>query len=349
MNLINEILNIGAPPFIFFSLCFFLPLFQFLKFSVSILSSIYAEDVAGKVVIITGASSGIGEQLAYEYARRGACLVLAARREQSLRDVAYMCLELGSPDSITVTADVSIVDDCKRIVDSTISHFGRVDHLVNNAGITSISMIEDYEDIIIPTSIMDINFWGAVYVTHFAIPHLRKTEGKIIVMSSSAARLPTPRMSIYNASKAAMIAFYETLRVELGSDIQITIATPGFVESEMTKGKHLAPEGLMNVDVNLRDVQVSALPIITGQRCAKAIINSACRGDRYVTEPTWYKVFSWWKAFTPELLDWFFSAFYLIKIGDSSFNSLSKMILDLPGLRAMVYPSSVYSPGVKTK
>uniref|UniRef100_A0A803NCX0 Uncharacterized protein n=1 Tax=Chenopodium quinoa TaxID=63459 RepID=A0A803NCX0_CHEQI len=234
--------------------------------------SIYSEDVAGKVVIITGASSGIGEQLAYEYARRGACLLLAARREQSLRDVAYMCLELGSPDSITVTADVSIVDDCKRIVDSAISHFGRVDHLVNNAGITSISMLEDYEDIII-TSIH---------------------HGRFFLL----------------ASKAAMIAFYETIRVELGLDIQITIATPGFVESEMTKGKHLAPEGLMNVDVNLRDVQVSASPIVTGQRCAKAIINSACRGDRYVTEPTWYRVLSWWKAFTPELLDWFFSAFY---------------------------------------
>ncbi|KNA05182.1 hypothetical protein SOVF_192730 [Spinacia oleracea] len=343
-------LNIVALPFSLFSLCLLLPPFHFFKFALSILSSISGQDVvAGKVVIITGASSGIGEQLAYEYARRGACLVLAARREKSLREIANRCLELGSPDSISVTADVSNVDDCKRIVESTITRYGRLDHLVSNAGITSISMLEDYEDITIATSIMDINFWGAAYITRFAIPHLRNTRGKIIAMSSSASWLPTPRMSIYNASKAAMVAFFETLRVELGSDIQITIATPGFVESEMTKGKHLAPEGLMNVDVNMRDVQVSVLPIASGQSCAKAIIDSVCRGDRYVTEPTWYRVSGWWKAFAPELVDWLFSVFYIAKLGDSPTDSLSKKILDLPGLRALVYPSSVYSPGVKTK
>ncbi|XP_021865942.1 11-beta-hydroxysteroid dehydrogenase 1A isoform X2 [Spinacia oleracea] len=306
MDLLNKMLNIVALPFSLFSLCLLLPPFHFFKFALSILSSISGQDVvAGKVVIITGASSGIGEQLAYEYARRGACLVLAARREKSLREIANRCLELGSPDSISVTADVSNVDDCKRIVESTITRYGRLDHLVSNAGITSISMLEDYEDITIATSIM--------------------------------------------ASKAAMVAFFETLRVELGSDIQITIATPGFVESEMTKGKHLAPEGLMNVDVNMRDVQVSVLPIASGQSCAKAIIDSVCRGDRYVTEPTWYRVSGWWKAFAPELVDWLFSVFYIAKLGDSPTDSLSKKILDLPGLRALVYPSSVYSPGVKTK
>ncbi|KMS97505.1 hypothetical protein BVRB_5g126480 isoform B [Beta vulgaris subsp. vulgaris] len=195
MEVINKIFNLAAPPFTFFILCLFLPPFHFLKFCLSVFTSIFSEDVAGKVVIITGASSGIGEQLAYEYARRGAYLVLAARREKSLREVANMCLELGSPDSITVNADVSNVNDCKRIVDTTITNFGRVDHLVNNAGITSISMLADYEDITIPRSIMDINFWGSVYITQFAIPHLKRTGGKIIVMSSSASWLPTPRMS----------------------------------------------------------------------------------------------------------------------------------------------------------
>uniref|UniRef100_A0A7C9DQV4 11-beta-hydroxysteroid dehydrogenase n=1 Tax=Opuntia streptacantha TaxID=393608 RepID=A0A7C9DQV4_OPUST len=126
MDLINWGLNIVAPPFTFFSLCLLLPPFHLLKFLLFVLRSLFfTEDVAGKVVIITGASSGIGEQLAYEYARRGACLVLAARRGKSLREVADMCLEVGSSDAVTITADVSDVDDCKRIVDSAISHFGR--------------------------------------------------------------------------------------------------------------------------------------------------------------------------------------------------------------------------------
>ncbi|KAL2935679.1 11-beta-hydroxysteroid dehydrogenase 1B [Bienertia sinuspersici] len=298
MDLINEVLNIAIPPFTFLSLCLLLPPFQFLKFCLSMLYSIFTEDVTGKVVIITGASSGIGEQMAYEYARRGACVVVAARRQNSLREVANRCLELGSPDSLAITADVSIIDDCKRIVDSTITHFERLDHLVCNAGITSISMLEDYDDITITRSVM-VNF--------------------------------------------------SLLWIEFGPDILITLATPGFIESEMMKGKHLAREGLMNVDVNLRDVQVSAFPIESGERCAKSIINSACRGERHVTEPTWYKVSRWCKAFWPELIEWLFWVFYLPRFGDSPTTSLSKRLMDFPGLRALVYPSSVYSPGVKTK
>ncbi|KAL2935749.1 11-beta-hydroxysteroid dehydrogenase 1B [Bienertia sinuspersici] len=265
MDLINEVLNIAVPPFTFLSFCLLLPPFQFLKFCLSILNSFFSEDVTGKVVIITGASSGIGE-----YARRGAYVVVAARRQNSLREVANRCLELGSPDSLAITADVSVIDDCKRIVDSTITHFGRLDHLVSNAGITSISMLEDYDDITITRSVM--------------------------------------------ASKAAMLALYETLRVELGADILITLATPGIIESEMMKGKHLAREG-----------------------------------ERHVTESTWYKVFRWCRAFWPELIEWVFWVFYLPRFGDSPTASLSKRLMDLPGLRALVYPSSVYSPGVKTK
>ncbi|KAK9684312.1 hypothetical protein RND81_10G201400 [Saponaria officinalis] len=348
MDLLNNVLNIAAPFFTCLLLCVFLPPFLLLKLFLSIFRSISSEDVAGKVVIITGASSGIGEQLAYEYAKRGAFLVLAARREKSLQEVANLCLELGSPNAITVPADVSKIDDCKRIVDSTIAHFGQLDHLVSNAGITSVSMLEDYEDITIARSIMDINFWGAVYITRFAIPHLRNTRGKIIAMSSSACWLPTPRMSLYNASKAAMGALYETLRVEVGSDIHITLVTPGFFESEMTKGKHLSHEGLMDVDPLLRDVQVSLLPMGTTERCAKAVVNSACRGQRYVTTPAWYGVSYWWKVFWPELVELVFRLFYTTKRGVSPAESLSMKIANLPGLKAMVYPSSIQSTAVKT-
>ncbi|KAH9611699.1 hypothetical protein KSS87_016070 [Heliosperma pusillum] len=286
-------------------------------------------------------------QLAYEYARRGAFLVLAARRENSLREVTNLCIEFGSPDAIAVPADVSKINDCKRIIDSTIAHFGRLDHLVSNAGITSMSMFEDYDDSI-PTSVMDINFWGAVYITHFAIPHLRSTRGKIIAMSSCASWLTTPRLSIYNASKAAMASFYETLRVEVGSDIHVTLATPGLFESEMTKGKHLAREGLMNVDPLLSDVQVSLFPMETTERCAKVVINSACRGQRYVTTPAWYRVSYWWLVFWPELVELVFRLLYVTEHGVSPTETLSKKIMDLPGFKEIIRPSSTQSSGVKT-
>ncbi|KAA8542092.1 hypothetical protein F0562_023244 [Nyssa sinensis] len=153
--------------------------------------------------------------LHYEYARRGACLSLGARRENRLREVAERARELGCPNVITIRTDVSKVEDCKRLVDVTIDHFGRLDHLVNNAGINSICMFEEVEDVTNLRTIMDINFWGSVYMIRFVVPHLRNSGGRIIAVSSSASWLPAPRISFYNASKVAMSSFFETLRVEL--------------------------------------------------------------------------------------------------------------------------------------
>lgn len=128
MDLINTFLNLFVPPVTFFSLCLFLPPYQFYKFFASLFNSLLPENVEGKVVVITGASSGIGEHLAYEYASRGACLALCARRVRSLEEVAETARQIGSPDVITVQADVSKVDDCRRLVDETVSHFGRCNY-----------------------------------------------------------------------------------------------------------------------------------------------------------------------------------------------------------------------------
>ncbi|XWS47786.1 hypothetical protein CRYUN_Cryun13aG0015100 [Craigia yunnanensis] len=248
--------------------------------------------MAGKVVLITGASSGIGQYLAYEYARRGARLALVARRTDHLQKVADEARLLGSPDVIVITADVSKIEDCKRFVDKTVNHFGQLDHLVNNAGITHGQQFKEASNISDFVPVMDINFWGSVYGTHFAVPHLRKSRGKIIVMSSSAGWLYTPRSSIYNASKAAQIGLYESLRIELGPEIGITIVTPGFVDSEMTQGIHPAKSKLPFLKNEPTDV------------CAKAIVQSACRGNMYLTEPFWMRPLFLLKVLCPELWDW---------------------------------------------
>ncbi|XP_038684990.1 11-beta-hydroxysteroid dehydrogenase-like 4A isoform X2 [Tripterygium wilfordii] len=254
--------------------------------------SLTKEDVRGKVVLITGASSGIGEHIAYEYAKRGARLVLAARREDRLLAVADKALKLGSLDVKVIRADVAKVEDCKQLIEEALNHFGHLDHLVNNAGIERHGLFEDINQITDFVPIMDINFWGSAYCTHFAVPHLKKTKGKIVVIASSASWSPTPGLNIYNASKAAQVSFFETLRTEFGGSIGVTIVLPGVIESEMANSVMLAQSGL------------GVLPVESTGRCAKAIVNSACRGDMFLTEPSWVGVGFLQKVLCPELFEW---------------------------------------------
>ncbi|GMY15155.1 11-beta-hydroxysteroid dehydrogenase 1B-like [Fagus crenata] len=285
MDLLHKFLNTVFLLLTLTTILIFMPPFLFLR-------SIYSENVAGKVVLITGASSGIGEHIAYEYARRGARLALVARREDRLRAVADKARELGSPEVIVLRADVSKIEESKQFVDEVVNHFGRLDHLVNNAGIIRVDFFEDSTQFNDIASIMDINFWGSVYGTHYAVPHLRKSKGKIVVIASVATWLCTPKLSFYNASKAAQATFFETLRAEFGPDIGITIVTPGVIDSEMTQGQFL-PE-----------VQMPWMPVEPTERCAKEIVDSTCKGDMYLTKPSWMRVTFWMKVLCPEVYEW---------------------------------------------
>ncbi|CAN0906011.1 11-beta-hydroxysteroid dehydrogenase-like 6 [Linum grandiflorum] len=328
--LVNNLMNIVFTPISI------LTLFGFINhvYSVytrveSILRTVFKEDVRGKVVLITGASSGIGEHLAYEYAKKGACLALVARREDQLRRVAAKAEELGCPYALVLKGDVTNVDDCRHFVNAAAHLFGRLDHLVTNAGVSPMTMFEDIPDITNLAPAMDINFWGSVYSSYFAIPHLKQSRGKIIVVASVASWLPAPRMSFYNASKAALVAMYETLRVELGTQVGITIVTPGLIHSEMTDGKFLNQQGRLQMDKEIRDVQVSVLPLESTAECAKAIVNSACRGDKYLIEPEWYRSLFWYKAFCPDVIEWSNRFYLLPSPGRSATESPSKKVADI--------------------
>ncbi|XP_050224762.1 11-beta-hydroxysteroid dehydrogenase 1A-like [Mercurialis annua] len=348
MDVISTFLNLVVPPFTFFSLCFLLPPYFFYKAFSYVFNTIFIEDVSGKVVLITGASSGIGEHLAYEYAKRGACLALVARRENRLSDVAFRAEEFGSPNVLTILADVQKVEDCRRLVEETVGHFGRLDHLVNNAGIASVAMFDELTDITRSRTIIDTNFWGSAYTTRYAIPYLRETGGKIVVLASSASWVTLPRMSIYNASKAALVSFFETLRIELGSDVHVLIVTPSFVESELTQGKFLTAEGKMNLDQEMRDVEVSVIPIPKVTDCARSIVNSARRGDKYLTEPKWFRMTWIWKVFCPDALEWSYRWFYLPGQDEPATEAPSKKVLDMTGAKNILYPESILTPEHKT-
>ncbi|XP_022994410.1 11-beta-hydroxysteroid dehydrogenase 1B-like isoform X2 [Cucurbita maxima] len=343
MELIQSFLNLVAPPFTVVSLGLLLPLYVVFKYFFSLVRGLFSEDVTGKVVLITGASSGIGENLAYEYAKRGAQLALVARRERSLEEAAEAARYYGSPEVITIAGDVSELSDCRRIIDDTMNHFGRLDHLVNNAGIVNMTLFEEINDITSFKQIMETNYWGSVYMTWLSIPYLKNRRGKIIVVSSAAAWLPSPRMSIYNASKAALRSFFETLRVEMSPEIGITVVTPGFVESEITQGKALYSHGRMEVHQDVRDALVGAIPVDTAAACAKAIVRSACRGDRYLTEPSWYNAAYYLKAFCPEVVEWCYRILVYTTPGTSAAEALNKQILDLTGAKTAMYPPSIHS------
>ncbi|KAK8583814.1 hypothetical protein V6N13_109210 [Hibiscus sabdariffa] len=326
MDLVDKLMNAVVVTITIVALFFFLHQYRSLKALISTARTLFQEILTGKVVLITGASSGIGEHLAYEYARRGARLALVARRKHRLQQVAETCGIIGSPETVYILGDVSNIEDCKRFVDATVEHFGQLDHLVANAGVAPVCLFQDYDDITKALPAMDINFWGSAYSTYFALQHLRKSKGKIIVISSCAGWVFAPRMSFYNASKAALISFYETLRIELGIGIGITIVTPGFIDTEITAGKFLTKEGTLEVDREMRDVQVNVMPVESAERCAKAIVESACRGDKYLTVPPWMHTTVMWRVLLPEIIDWWNGFMLMPGAGSSSRDAPSKKL-----------------------
>ncbi|KAL6584353.1 hypothetical protein OROMI_003642 [Orobanche minor] len=362
MDLVNGFLNIFAPILSITVFCCFFPAYLCFKSVQYIWRSLFSENLAGKVIVIAGASSGMGEHLAYEYGKRGALLVIGARRENALREVAERAYLLGSPRAVPIRTDVSKAEDCRRLIQEAINQFGRLDHLVMSAGVTPVSLFEDTFEVInfspaiyitieaccVPLYSQDINFWGLVYTTYFAAPYLRMTKGRIVVIASSASWLNAPRLSFYNASKAAVVSFFETIRTEFAPDIGITILTPGLIESEMTKGKFLNKKGKIVVDQDLRDVVMSAVPIELVVRLAKATVDSACRGDKYLTVPPWFKTTFLVKLLLPEAVDWFNRWFFITGPNIPPTEAISKKVVDLPGVKDIVWPDSVRSPKIKT-
>ena len=183
-----------------------------------------------KVVIITGASSGIGKALAEKYAAEGYNLVIAARRIERLQELAD---QLKGVEVLTVKTDVSEEADCKYLIDSAIQKFERIDLLINNAGISMRASIEDV-DMDVLRRMMDVNYWGTVYCTKFALPHLVEQKGSLVGIISVGGYIGLPGRTGYSASKFAVRGFLDTVRVEyLKKGLHVLVAAPGFTKSEI--------------------------------------------------------------------------------------------------------------------
>jgi len=229
----------------------------------------------GKRVIITGASTGIGRGLALALAARGASLALAARGADALEAVAAECRALGAR-VLAVPTDVADPEACRALVARTVAELGGVDALVNNAGVSMWARFEDITDLGLFERLMRVNYLGAVYCTHHALPHLKASGGLLVAVSSLTGKTGVPTRSGYSASKHAMQGFFDTLRVELrGSGVDVLVVSPGFVATEVRAKAATATGGQHGASP--RDESRGTMSVET---CVALMLRAMTRRDR---------------------------------------------------------------------
>jgi len=189
--------------------------------------------LTNKIFVVTGASSGIGKAIAKKAVEQNNYVCIVARKKDALIETYKELETINQGHAVYVVADVSVEEECKKIVETCIQKFGKIDVLINNAGVSMRAMFNDLHLDVIRT-LMNINFWGTVYCTKYALPFIIKQKGSIVAISSIAGFTPLPARTGYSASKAAIHGFLNTLRVEtMKSGIHIMIAAPGFTASNI--------------------------------------------------------------------------------------------------------------------
>jgi short-subunit dehydrogenase len=250
-----------------------------------------------KVVIITGASSGIGKALAIEFASRGANLVIASRQYVALCELTESLINKYGIKAVAVQCDVAIEDDCNYLIKQAILTFNKIDILVNNAGISMRALFKD-ADLNVLKTVMDVNFWGTVYCTKFALPHLQKTQGSIVGVSSIAGYKGLPGRTGYSASKFAINGFLDALRVEnLKTGVHVMTACPGFTASNI-RNTALAKDGSQQGE-STRDEG----KMMTAEAVAKIIANGVEKRSRTITMTSQGKLTVILSKFFPAWLD----------------------------------------------
>ncbi len=216
-----------------------------------------------KVVFISGSSQGIGKAVALELGKQGAKLVLNGRNEEKLK-LAAKELQGAGVELISISGDVSSYAESKRMMEEVIDAYGQLDWLINNAGMSGGGKLEHTHGEVYER-IFGINVLGSIYLAHYAIPHLRKTKGGILFISSVAGMIGLPSYTAYSASKRAVTALAESLRIELHDDkIFVGVNFPGFTENDPKKTIYKA-DGSMGVLEKRADVKANPLSKTVGR------------------------------------------------------------------------------------
>jgi len=257
------------------------------------MSAAFAENV----VVITGASDGIGREMALQLAAQGAWLALAARDAQKLEAVAAECRARGGR-ALVVPTDVGVEAQCRALIDRTVAEYGRLDTLVNNAGVSMWARLDEVTDLAPFETMMRVNYMGSVWCTHAALPHLKRTRGRIVAVSSLTGLTGVPTRSGYAASKHAMSDFFDSVRIELADEgVTVTVAYPGFVSTGI-RTRAYGPDG-KPLKVN----PVHEAEVMTPEECARQIIAAAAGRRRGLVMTARAKVGQWIKLVAPRLVD----------------------------------------------
>jgi NAD(P)-dependent dehydrogenase (short-subunit alcohol dehydrogenase family) len=253
-------------------------------------------NLSHQVIIITGASSGIGEATAYAFAAHRGMLVLCARNRDLLENVKQRCEQLGAR-AIAVTCDVSNEEDCKRLIEEAVTAFGTVHVLVNNAGISMRAMFAEC-DLSVLKRVMDTNFWGAVYCTKYALPYLLRNHGSVIAVSSVSGITGLPARTGYSASKFALDGFMQSLRIEnLKNDLHVGVVYPGYTASNI-RNAALNRDGKSQMESPLDEGK-----LMPAEKVAETIVSMVVKRKRQKILTNLGHLSKWMNTFFPSWVD----------------------------------------------
>lgn len=249
-----------------------------------------------KVVIITGASSGIGKACAKEFANKGCKLAIAARNKPRLEELANQ-IDSSGERVLAVQTDITDENACRRLIEQTERKFGAIDVLINNAGISMRASFSEVKTDVLK-QLMDVNFWGAVYCTKYAMPHLLKSKGSVVGVSSIAGKKGLPGRVGYSSSKFALEGMLESLRVEyLKRNLHVLTVCPGFTESDI-RNKALTHDGNHQKE-SPRDEK----SMMTAEVVASQIFKAVAKRKREIILGRDGKLTVFLNKFIPALLD----------------------------------------------
>lgn len=249
------------------------------------------------VVVVTGASEGIGRALCEALAPQRPKLVLSARNAERLESLAHTCRQAGA-EVLVVPGDLTRPEDCRHLVDATMERFGRLDTLVANAGRTMWARVDEIEDMAIVRDVMELNYFSVVALTMAALPHLKAAHGRIVLVASVAGLTGVPSRSAYCASKHAVIGFFDSLRIEL-ADTGVTVTTicPDFVVTQIHR------RALDGHGQPLGETPMQESKIMTAEECAALMIPAMAKRQRMLITSRRGKLGRFLKIVAPGVID----------------------------------------------
>jgi len=246
----------------------------------------------GKRIVITGASTGIGAELAVALTARGARVVVAARTTKALEEVVARC---KGGEAHAVACDVSEKEQCRALIEQAVQKLGGLDVLVNNAGISMRARFDEVTDLAVFEQLIRVNYLGAVYCTHFALDELKRSKGHLVAISSVTGKLGIPTRTGYVASKHAMNGFFDALRVELmGSGVDVSVICPGPVATDI-RSKVLVATKPVNEEAEAKMMSV--------HECVQIIVDAMAGRRREVVMGGSAKLALWLKLIAPGVVD----------------------------------------------